>query len=152
MTQLTVRAVRPADEPRWRELFRGYREFYRLTPDEAVVDTVWGWINEPSHPVRGLVAELEGNIVAIANYRSFPRPSTGTIGLFLDDLFSDPERRKTGAATALLRELARIASDEGASVVRWITADDNATARSVYDREANLTRWATYDMSPAPAD
>ncbi len=48
---------------------------------------------------------------------------------------------------ALLTELRRVALARGWSVVRWITADDNHRARSVYDRYAERTMWITYDMA-----
>ena len=34
----------------------------------------------------------------------------------------------------------------GWSVIRWITAADNARARAVYDRVAVETPWVTYDI------
>lgn len=39
--------------------------------------------------------------------------------------------------------------EEGADVVRWITAGDNERARRVYDAHAIATPWVTYDMKPA---
>ncbi len=57
----------------------------------------------------------------------------------------DPAHRGLGAARALIARLQSIAADEGCSVVRWITADDNHRARSLYDRVATRTTWITYD-------
>ncbi len=84
----------------------------------------------------------------LADLRRFARPSSATTGLYLDDLFTAPD---PGAASrpALLHEAAATAAAEGASVVRWITAEDNATARAVYDRVAAATPWVTYDMRPS---
>jgi len=70
------------------------------------------------------------------------------MGLYLDDLFTISSARGSGVATALLARAAEIAADEGASVVRWITASDNVKARSVYDAHATATAWVTYDMKP----
>ncbi len=80
--------------------------------------------------------------------RWFARPSSATLGLYLDDLFTSPDSRGSGAASALLDHAADYASKGGASVVRWITAADNAAARSVYDAHAVATPWITYDMKP----
>jgi hypothetical protein len=49
----------------------------------------------------------------------------------------------------MLRELARLAGQNGWSVVRWITADDNYRGRGKYDQHATRTMWVTYDMPPA---
>lgn len=144
----TVRPLRAADEPRWRELFRGYRDFYRLPESEEVVSRVWGWLMDPTHESEALVAETESGIVAIGHYRRFARPSTGTVGLWLDDLFTAPEARGRGAARAIIAQLAEIANVEELSVVRWITAQDNAQAQALYDQIASRTSWVTYDKAP----
>jgi GNAT superfamily N-acetyltransferase len=144
-----VRPVRPDDEQRWSELYAGYRDFYRLPQDAAAVATTWGWVIAGQHGLRGLVA-VDGTDrpIALANLRVFARPSSASIGLYLDDLFTDPEVRGTGAGSALIDRAAGIAAEEGLSVVRWITADDNAVARRVYDRLATATAWVTYDRRP----
>lgn len=70
------------------------------------------------------------------------------MGLYLDDLFTASEARGRGAASALLQRSATLAGENGANVVRWITAADNETARRVYDTHAAATPWVTYDMKP----
>ena len=137
-----------ADEERWRELYAQYRAFYAQSDSVAVLDTVGSWLHDPARSTSGLVA-VEGDIVqGIAHMRRFDRPSTASTGLYLDDLFTTPDSRGRGVGRALLRTIAGIADAEGLSVVRWITADDNATARALYDSEASATKWVTYDMPP----
>ncbi|SMX70453.1 GNAT family N-acetyltransferase [Brevibacterium antiquum] len=144
----SVRPVESTDETRWRELFRGYREFYHLPESEDIVSRVWGWLMDSAHECQGLVAEADGRIVAIADFRRFSRPSTGTVGIWLDDLFTDSQARGAGSGRALITRLQEIAADEGRSVVRWITADDNAAAQVLYDRVGTKTNWLTYDAQP----
>ncbi|MFE7630577.1 GNAT family N-acetyltransferase [Kocuria sp. NPDC057446] len=148
---VSVRPLDPTDEPRWRELFRGYRDFYRLEESEEVVSRVWGWLTDPGHECQALVAESEDGVVAIGHYRSFARPSTGTVGIWLDDLFTVPEARGQGAARAVIHRLTEIAAADGRSVVRWITAEDNHQAQTLYDQVATRTSWVTYDAAPATA-
>jgi GNAT superfamily N-acetyltransferase len=148
MNALAVRPLDHPDEARWRLLFQGYRDFYRLPADDAVVSRVWGWLMDPGHECKGLVAVAEDNIVAIAHYRSFYRPSSGTVGIWLDDLFTSPEARGKGAGRALIERLTKIAGAEGSSVVRWITAEDNHQAQALYDSVATRTHWVTYDAAP----
>jgi len=149
VTGAIVRPVAPEDRGDWEACFRGYREFYRLEHRDEVIDTVWTWLMDPAHPTRGLAAEVGGRVVGIAHFRRFSRPIVGAEGLFLDDLFTLPQARGHGVGTALLRRLAETARDEGASLVRWITAADNATARALYDRVATQTPWVTYDLAAA---
>lgn len=144
----TIRPIEPADEPRWRELFGSYREFYKLPASEDVVDRVWTWLNDPDHETHGQVAILATEVHGIAHYRSFARPSTGTTGLWLDDLFTDPDARGQGLGRALIDQLTDHAREHDLSVVRWITADDNGQARMLYDNLARPTNWVTYDATP----
>ena len=54
--------------------------------------------------------------------------------------------RSHGAAEALIASIRAEGIARGWSVIRWITAEDNARARAVYDRLADRTRWVTYDI------
>ncbi|WP_108252846.1 GNAT family N-acetyltransferase [Planctomonas deserti] len=151
MTDVTVRPVSDDDVEEWSALFRAYRDFYRLPPDPHVVDRVWGWLVDQDHEVNAFVAEVEGRVVGFAHYRPFSRPSTGTVGLYLDDLFASPDVRGTGVGRALVDEVTAVARRDGRSVVRWITAEDNVQARRLYDGLAHATHWVTYDRIPNPA-
>jgi ribosomal protein S18 acetylase RimI-like enzyme len=144
----SVRPVEPGDERAWKTLYRDYRAFYELVPDDAVVDRVWTWLLDDDHEVRGLVALRHGVVVGLANHRRFHRPASGTVGTYLDDLFVAPAARGSGTGRALLDHLADEAGADGRSVVRWITAEDNHAARSLYDSVAQATSWVTYDLPP----
>lgn len=149
MSALILRAINPGDREAWEASFRGYRDFYNMPHDPEVIERVWGWLNDPEHETRGIAAVIGGKAVGIAHFRTFARPLAGGTGLYLDDLFTNPEVRGQGIATALLGRLGTIAQVEGASVVRWITAESNTAARSIYDRVASATPWVTYDLAPA---
>ena len=143
-----VRPVEAADLDQWRDLYSAYREFYALTPDSAVVDRVWSWIGDDAHETRGLVAvDADGILGGLANYRRFARPSSGTTGMWLDDLFTRPDLRGAGVGRALIDAVAKIADDENLSEVRWITDENNTAARRLYDSLATATKWVTYDRA-----
>lgn len=145
-----VRPVEPRAEEAWKRLFSGYRSSYLLPEDLDAVATTWLWGRDRQHGLVGLVAVDDNDLpIALANLRWFARPSTATKGLYLDDLFTHPAARGRGAASAQLRDAAERAATKGASVVRWITAADDASARSVYDTHATATSWVTYDMKPS---
>ncbi|HEY8913868.1 GNAT family N-acetyltransferase [Lacisediminihabitans sp.] len=151
-TAYRIRDIQPGDAESWARLYSGYRSFYEVSADDAAVATTWAWMLGRLHGLRGIVAVAPGGeVVALANLRLFARPSVGKMGLYLDDLFTLPSSRGSGAAGALLARAAEIAAEEGANVVRWITASDNVKARSVYDAHATATPWVTYDMKPSNA-
>jgi ribosomal protein S18 acetylase RimI-like enzyme len=145
---LIIRPVQASEFAEWADLYRGYRDFYALKFDEAVIDRVWRWITDESHEVNALVAVAGQDLVGLAHYRRFARPSSGTEGLFLDDLYTAPGARGMGAGRALLAHISALAERDGRSVVRWITAEDNTRARALYDSTATATKWVTYDMVP----
>ena len=152
MSTVTVRPLDPADRDRWADLYRGYREFYEHPSDEAVVERVWRWVTDADHEVSALVAEIDGRAVGIAHYRRFARPSSGTVGMFLDDLFTDASVRGQGVGRALIAAVTEIAASENCSVVRWLTSETNAQARVLYDQVATVTPVITYDIVPTRLD
>ena len=148
-SQYTLRAPVPQDQEAWRNLYRQFAEHYTVAVRSEHQDLVWSWVMDPEHPLRCLVAEApDGSLHGLAHYRAFTRPLAGRVGCFHDDLLVDSGVRGSGAADALLHGLRQIAADEGWTVIRWITADDNHRARSVYDEFAVRTMWVTYDMTP----
>ncbi|AMB58868.1 GNAT family N-acetyltransferase [Microterricola viridarii] len=144
----SIRPLAPADEARWRVLFRAYREFYELPESEDVVSRVWGWLMDASHECNALVAEADGAIAGFAHYRRFSTPYTGTTGIYLDDLFTDPAARGRGVGRALIGRLTEMAAVEGHEVVEWATAADNHQAQALYDTLATRTSWVTYEAEP----
>jgi len=145
-----ARAPRDDDFPRWRQLYQAYADFYRTPQPDAAVLRVWSWIHDPHHEVNCLLADNgAGTVAGLAHYRAFARPLSASTGCFLDDLFIDPAHRGSGAVDALLHELRRTARANGWTVIRWITAHDNAPAIATYDRHATRTSWLTYDLPPA---
>lgn len=145
-TPVAVRAPRDDEFDAWAVLFRGYRVFYQLAPDESAVERVWSWIHDPDHETNALVASSDGSqIVGLAHYRRFARPSTGSVGIWLDDLFTDPEQRGKGIGRILINAVTDISTRAGCSIVRWITAADNLPGQRLYDTLATKTTWVTYD-------
>lgn len=144
-----VRQLVPADEARWRELFREYRAFYLLPESEEIVTRAWGWFMDPGHTSQALGAELDGELVGFAHHRPVVAPSLGMTARFLDDLFTDPAVRGRGVGRALITRLREIAAEEGSGFVQWVTAEDNIQAQALYNTVAARTSWVTYEATPA---
>ena len=140
---VTVRDAASADRDDWARLFVDYGVFYHEAFGPEIVDGVWAWLMDPAHEVKALVAELDGRIVGFTNYRRLWDTFTAGPSWFLDDLYTAPEARGHGVATALIEAVGQKA---GGAVVRWITAADNTTAQRVYDRVATRASWVTYEL------
>lgn len=146
MSEITIGPPEQADKPAWRVLFEGYATFYKRPMNDAISDTVWGWLHDPAHPLEALIARDGGKPIGLAHFRPMPRPLTGTTAGFLDDLFVDPAYRGRKIADQLIDAMAATARTRGWTVIRWLTADDNYRARGVYDRKATRTWWITYQI------
>jgi GNAT superfamily N-acetyltransferase len=143
--EVVVRPIEPGDHDAWERLFHAYRTFYEYDEQQDVVDRVWGWINDDTQETNALVALVDDQVVGFAHHREFARPSSGKRGLYLDDLFTQPDVRGKGVGRALITRLGEMAKERGFNKVRWITAQDNHTAQRLYDDLAERTTWVTYD-------
>ena len=143
-----VRPVQQADSLQWRNLYRGYASFYNQPMTDAILDETWSWLTDASHPLDGLVAVVDSKLAGLAHIRSQPKPLLGRNAGFLDDLFVEPAQRGRGVGRLLLEQVAAVARERQWVNVRWITAQDNTTARRLYDQIAMATPWVTYELKP----
>lgn len=144
---LNVRPLVARDREAWELLYAGYADFYKVAQTNEMRATVWAWIQDPTCEVEALVAQdNDGHLIGLAHFRSFRRPLSASTGGFLDDLFVAPQARGSGAAQALIAAVKAAGIERGWTVIRWITAADNARARTAYDKLAVATPWVTYDI------
>ena len=101
---------------------------------------------DKNHEVKGIVYEIDGNIIALAHYRAMPRPQKGKYIGFLDDLYVDPAYRNQKIGQKLMNEIKVISRSEKWDLVRWITRRDNIKAKSLYDKISEKTNWDVYEM------
>lgn len=119
-----LRAAEPRDVEAIVGLIRELAEFEHLSDrleltSGALIRHLFG-----ARPVvEAVVAELEGRLVACAlfftNYSTF----LGKPGLYLEDLYVQPERRGTGIGQALLRHLAGLAVAREYGRFEWSVLD-----------------------------
>lgn len=144
-----IRPIADGDFFAWLGLYSDYGTFYEEPLSDTGALRTWSWLMDAAHELRAFVAVDESDTpIGLAHYRAFARPLSASTGLYLDDLFVSADARGRGAATALIEAVRERAVAEGCSVVRWMTAADNATAQRVYDRVATRTGWVTYELQP----
>ena len=141
-----IRDIQLKDKKEWIKLYRGYADFYKVEMNNKILQTVWNWLHDKNHEVNGIVYEVNGSIVALAHYRKMPSPLRGQDIGFLDDLFVDPEYRGQKIGEKLINKMKEISKSKSWSLVRWITRDDNARAKSLYDRVSEKTNWDVYEL------
>lgn len=128
-----IRALRPGDEAAWRALWADYLAFYETSLPDAVTDTTWERLIGDDDTFQALVAESDGEVVGIANV--VLQHTTWAVRpiAYLNDLYVKPEVRGTGAGRALIQALLDQGRRDGWDRLHWLTKEDNATARRLYD-------------------
>ena len=141
-----IRDIQSKDKDQWEKLYKGYADFYKVEMNDKILQTVWNWLHDKSHEVNGFVYEVDGNIVGLAHYRRMPSPLRGQNIGFLDDLFVDPKHRGQRIGEKLINKIKEISNSKGWNLVRWITREDNISAKSLYDRVSEKTTWDVYEL------
>jgi GNAT superfamily N-acetyltransferase len=98
------------------------------------------------------LAEVDHKPVGYALY--FPTFSTfrGRPGMFLEDLFVQPDHRRLGIGKALLAEVARRALELGCTKLEWEVLNWNAPSIGFYRSlgAVPLDDWTTYILDDEP--
>lgn len=146
MSGIDIRPLGPDDRAAWEPLWVGYLAFYGTSLPPETTDTTWARFLDPNEPLHALGAFLgrTGPLVGIV-HMTFHR-STWTPGdyCYLQDLFTTEEARGKGVGRALIEAVYGRALEAGASRVYWLTQDDNATARRLYDQVADHPGFTVY--------
>jgi GNAT superfamily N-acetyltransferase len=130
------------------ELARFERAAEQCTVLEAQISTAL--FDEPT-TLRAHVAEVNGEVAAMALW--FLNFSTwhGVEGVYLEDLYVRPRFRRLGLARGLLKALARECVDNGYTRLSWAVLNWNTDAIALYQAVAAepQSEWTTYRVSGA---
>jgi GNAT superfamily N-acetyltransferase len=139
-----IRPVAPTERAAWEALWSGYLHFYGAAVGDAVRDATWARLHDPAVPLHALVAEEGGRLVGLAHYLYHCSAWTPGPYCYLQDLFAAPEARGRGIGRALIEAVAARAKADGADRVYWLTMEDNAPARALYDTLADRPGFIQY--------
>ena len=141
-----IREIHSKDKKQWEKLYKGYAVFYKVEMNNQILRTVWNWLNDKNHELKGIGYEIDGKIVGLAHYRKLLSPLKGKYIGYLDDIFVDPEYRGQKIAKKLLNKIKEISKANGWNLVRWQTDEDNFTAKKLYDKVAMKTKKNVYEL------
>ena len=117
------------------ELIRALADFEHLGHEvtatrERLRDALFG-----PRPAAEVVLAFEGPVsVGFAVFHPNFSTFLGKPGIHLEDLFIRPEYRRRGHGQAILRHLARLATERGCGRLEWTVLDWNKTAIEFYER------------------
>jgi GNAT superfamily N-acetyltransferase len=129
----TIRAAAQADIPQILAFIRALA-IYEREPDavSATEDDLLKHGFGPNPFYLCLIAELDGQPAGFALYFFNYSTWEGRPGLYLEDLFVQPEFRGLGIGKALLERIAAIAVENGCPRLQWEVLDGNTPAIDVY--------------------
>lgn len=131
---LTIRGVRPGDEPEVLRLVKGLATYERApdavqTTEAMLTETLFG----ANPQVFAFLAELDGKVVGLALWFLTYSTWTGQPSLYLEDLFVDDDARGKGIARALMTRLAQEAKARDCARMDWAVLDWNVDAMAFYE-------------------
>jgi len=145
-----IRRAQPADAAAITEMIHGLARFERA-PDQCTVieSQISAALFGQSPTLRAHVADVDGEVAAMALW--FLNFSTwdGVEGIYLEDLYVQPGFRRLGLARALLKALAKECVDNGYTRLSWAVLNWNADAIALYDGVGGQPQdeWTTYRVS-----
>lgn len=148
-----IRRAAPRDAAAITEMIHALAEFEHAADQCTVTETQISAALFGDRPtVYGHVAEVDGEVAAMALW--FVNFSTwdGVAGIYLEDLFVRPGFRRRGLGRALLAALAGECLHRGHTRLSWAVLNWNADAITLYDGIGGQPQkeWTTYRLSGPP--
>ncbi|MGY1722371.1 N-acetyltransferase family protein [Blastococcus sp. SYSU DS0533] len=130
---MSVRPIRPDDVPAVVGLVRELAEYERALHEVRLTEEqLTACLFGDTPALFGHVAVVGGEVVGTALW--FLNFSTwrGTHGVYLEDLYVQPQHRGAGLGKELLRTLAQVCVDRGYSRLEWSVLDWNTPSIEFY--------------------
>ena len=144
---LKIKPASTDQRDRWIELFDAYAAFYSTTVSEKAREQVWCWIQDADEPFWcDLVSEPREAPFGLVQYQLIHRSLSGGRVCYLSDLYVDPAFRGRGAGQALIDHVMAFAGKRGIPNVRWLTQEQNAAARRLYDSYGPRSDFVLYSF------
>jgi GNAT superfamily N-acetyltransferase len=127
-----IRAAEPGDVDRLLALIRELAEYERLDDAMRGDANLLATALFEEKTAEALIAEVEGEAVGYAIFFSTFSTFECRPGLWIEDLFVEPERRRQGIGRGLLSSIAGLAVERGCARLEWSALDWNEPALRFY--------------------
>ncbi|AMJ58953.1 GNAT family N-acetyltransferase [Bosea sp. PAMC 26642] len=144
MSAITIHPLAPSDRSSWEPLWHGYLTFYEATLPAGTDDVTFARLTGGSEPMGGFVAEQNGKLVGMVHWVIHRTTWREADICYLQDLFTAPEARGTGAGRRLIEAVRQMAQEKGCFRVYWQTHESNLQAQALYDKVADKSGFIVY--------
>lgn len=152
---MTIRFATPADTNSILELIKAIASYEKLLHAVEATEEI---LHDSLFVKKGaevLLGEIDGKPIAFAlffhNFSTF----TGKRGLYLEDIFVQPEYRNKGYGKLFFAELAKIAKERDCGRMEWICLDWNEPSIQFYKNRIGaipLDEWTVYRVNAGQFD
>lgn len=133
MPAASIRPARPDDAETIVGLIVELARYEKLEHEaKATPDDVRRHLFGPRPAAEALIAEVDGQPVGLALFFTNFSTFRGQPGIYLEDVFVQPDFRGRGIGKQLLKRLAELAVDRGCGRLEWAVLDWNAPAIAFY--------------------
>ena len=128
---------------------KGLAEYEKMSDDVIATEELlkeWIFEKKKAEVIFALEGEKEvGFALFFHNFSTF----LGRAGIYLEDLFVDPEYRGKGYGKGLLKQLARIAVERGCGRLEWSCLDWNKPSIDFYLslKAVPMDEWTVYRLT-----
>lgn len=128
---------------------KGLAEYEKMSDDVIATEELlkeWIFEKKKAEVIFALEGEKEvGFALFFHNFSTF----LGRAGIYLEDLFVDPEYRGNGYGKGLLKQLARIAVERGCGRLEWSCLDWNKPSIDFYLslKAVPMDEWTVYRLT-----
>ncbi|WP_300379884.1 GNAT family N-acetyltransferase [Henriciella sp.] len=145
MSKITTRPLEAEDKPAWRDLWRGYLDYYETTVSDEVYDFTFARLIDPKRPSMNAFLAVSGEQpCGLVHYIFHEHCWKLEEVCYLQDLYVNPGIRGGGVGRALIEAVYDAADRKGTPSVYWMTQEFNYRGRMLYDQVASRTPFIKY--------
>ena len=149
MDLFTIREAIPGDEAAILGFIRELAEYEKLLHEVVATEAdLCEALFAENSVAHALITEVDGQPVAFALYFYNFSTFAGRKGIYLEDLYVQPDFRGKGIGRSLLKKLAQIAVNSGCARFEWAALDWNQPAIDVYTGigAVPMEEWTTFRL------
>lgn len=135
---LIVRTATPADAPALVAMIDALAASEKEPRGHFTLERALEDVFGPTAALTALVAESGGQVVGYATYEPSYSTEWARRGLYMQDLWVEPDARRAGVARALVAAVAAEARRQGRAFVWWCSHTDNEAANRLYATLADI--------------